>query len=55
MLEVQDKILAGEIEVFGGELKDQDGNVLVSEGEVMSDNDISTQEFLVENVIGTWH
>ena len=59
--EVQDKVLAvkaaidsGEIKVYGGELKDNEGNILVPAGEVMSDEDIKVQEFLVENVIGTW-
>ncbi len=60
-VEVQDKVLAikaaidsGEIKVYGGELKDNEGNVLVPAGEVMSDADIKVQEFLVENVSGTW-
>ena len=44
----------GTIVVFGGELRDNKGNILVQEGEVMNDSDINTQEFLVENVLGTW-
>jgi len=59
--DVQEKVLAvkkdiedGKINVFGGELKDNKGNVLVPEGEIMSDDKINTQEFLVENVIGEW-
>jgi basic membrane lipoprotein Med (substrate-binding protein (PBP1-ABC) superfamily) len=54
VLALRDKIIAGEIEVFGGELKDNEGNVLVAAGDVMSDKDISAQKFLVENVIGEW-
>ncbi len=54
VLDIQQMIIAGEIEVFGGELKDNTGNVLVAEGDVMSDSDISAQKFLVENVIGEW-
>ncbi len=52
--DLQKKIIAGEIEVFGGELKDNKGTVLVNKGEVMSDKDISAQKFLVENAIGEW-
>ena len=52
--EMQDKITKGEFQVFAGELKDNKGNVLVNEGEVMSDQDILSQMFLVENVIGEW-
>lgn len=59
--DIQEKVLSvkaaldrGEIQVYGGELKDNEGNVLVADGEVMSDEDIKVQEFLVENVIGTW-
>jgi basic membrane lipoprotein Med (substrate-binding protein (PBP1-ABC) superfamily) len=54
VLAIRDKIIAGEVEVFGGELKDNQGNVLVKTGEVMSDKDISAQKFLVDNVIGEW-
>ncbi len=59
--EIQDKvnkakedIINGKIKVFGGELKDNKGNVLVAAGETMSDDKLNTQEFLVENVIGDW-
>lgn len=54
VLELQQKVIAGDIEVFGGELKDNNGAVLVNDGDVMSDSDISAQKFLVENVIGEW-
>jgi basic membrane lipoprotein Med (substrate-binding protein (PBP1-ABC) superfamily) len=59
--DVQDKVLqakadieSGKINIFGGELKDNEGNILVPTGETMSDEKINTQEFLVENVIGSW-
>lgn len=59
--EVQDKVLqakadieSGKINIYGGELKDNQGNILVPAGETMSDEKINSQEFLVENVIGTW-
>lgn len=60
--EVQDKVLqakedmaSGKINVFGGELKDNKGTVLVAQGETMSDGQVNAQEFLVENVIGSWN
>lgn len=59
--DVQDQVLkakadiaSGKIKVFGGELKDNQGNVLVKAGQTMSDDKINTQEFLVDNVIGSW-
>lgn len=59
--DVQDKVLqvkadlaSGKIKVFGGELKDNKGNILVPAGQTMSDDKINTQEFLVENVIGSF-
>lgn len=59
--DVQDKVLqakadieSGKINIFGGELKDNQGNVLVPAGQTMGDDKIKTQEFLVDNVIGTW-
>lgn len=57
--EIQEKVLAvkemianGEINIYGGELKDDEGNVLVAEGETMADADILAQNFFVENVKG---
>ncbi len=55
VLQVKADIAAGKINVYGGELKDNKGNVLVASGETMSDDKINTQEFLVENVIGDWN
>ena len=40
------------VQVYAGELKDDQGNVLVKDGEVMSDDDILAQDFFVDNVIG---
>lgn len=54
ILQAKEDIASGKIDIYGGELKDNEGNVIVSEGESMSDEDINTQKFLVENVIGTW-
>lgn len=50
--ELKDKVANGDVVIYGGELKDDKGNVLVAEGEVMSDEDILAQEFFVENVVG---
>ncbi len=55
VLQVKKDIAEGKIKVFAGELKDNKGNVLVSAGEVMNDESINTQQFLVENVIGDWN
>lgn len=54
VLKVKEDIANGKIKIYGGELKDNKGNVLVAAGETMSDEMINTQEFLVENVIGDW-
>ena len=54
VLAVKDDIAKGKINIYGGELKDNKGNVLVAAGETMSDEKINTQEFLVENVLGDW-
>ena len=51
--EVQDKVISGEIDVFGGELKDNEGNVVVPAGETMPDEKILDMGCLLENVIGT--
>ncbi len=55
VLDIQKQIIAGDIQVYAGPLNDNEGNELVADGEVMDDTAISNQEFLVENVIGTWH
>lgn len=49
---LREQIANGEVTVYAGELKDDQGNVLVAEGEEMSDEDILAQDFFVENVIG---
>lgn len=54
VLQAKADIASGKINIFGGELKDNKGNVLVPAGETMSDDKINTQEFLVENVVGDW-
>lgn len=49
---LREKINNGDVQVYAGELKDDQGNVLVKDGEVMSDDDILAQDFFVDNVIG---
>lgn len=51
--EARDKINSGEIKIYGGELKDVNGNILVEAGAEMSDEDINFQDFFVENVKGS--
>ena len=34
---MKDKVANGDVVIYGGELKDDKGNVLVAEGEAMSD------------------
>lgn len=52
VLQVQQDIIDGKIDVYGGALNDNAGNELVADGSSMSDEDIMTQEFFVENVKG---
>ncbi len=54
VLQAKEDLASGKIKVYGGELKDNKGNVLVAAGEMMSDEQIVAQEFLVDNVIGDW-
>jgi basic membrane protein A and related proteins len=46
------KIIDGTWDVFWGEVKDQEGNVVVAAGETMADGDMLGMGFLVEGVIG---
>ncbi len=50
--ELKEKMANGEVNVYGGELKDVDGNVLVEAGKVMDDEKILAQDFIVDNVVG---
>lgn len=49
----QEMIISGEIDVFSGELRDNQGNVVVPKGETMSDGKMMDMGFLLDNVIGT--
>ncbi|MFP3156097.1 BMP family ABC transporter substrate-binding protein [Lachnospiraceae bacterium ZAX-1] len=50
--DAREKINSGDIVIYGGELKDDKGNILVEEDAVMADEDINLQDFFVENVKG---
>ena len=54
MTDLKSKLESGEVQVYAGELKDNQGNVLVQEGQVMSDEDIIQQNFFVDNVETSW-
>ena len=58
--EVQDQVLqtvddldAGTIVAFAGPIKDQDGNVVVADGEVLTDDLMSNVDWMVEGMIGS--
>ena len=44
---------AGTIVTFAGPIKDQDGNVVVAEGAVLTDDEMSNVNWLVEGMIGS--
>ena len=50
--EAQKKIESGELFVFSGPLKDNEGNEVVAAGQKMSDADMESMMWLVEGVIG---
>ncbi len=58
--EVQDEVMAvgvklesGELVVFQGPILDQDGNVVVAEGEQLTDDQMSAVNWLVQGMIGS--
>lgn len=52
--ELQEKINAGEVQVYAGPLSDDKGKELVAEGQTMDDNTILLQDFFVSNVECAW-
>ena len=50
--EAREKIVSGEFDVFAGEIKDQNGNVMVAEGETLSDEELLQMTWFVEGVVG---
>ncbi len=53
VIEVWDQIVAGTWDVFTGPITDQDGNVVVAEGETMDDGAMLGMGFFVEGVVGS--
>jgi hypothetical protein len=58
--EVQDEVAeaskaleSGDIVVFKGPILDQDGNVVVAEGEELTDDMMSSVDWLVQGMIGS--
>jgi basic membrane lipoprotein Med (substrate-binding protein (PBP1-ABC) superfamily) len=52
VLAVQQQIVDGKLSVLAGEIKDNQGNVIVESGSVMSDDVNRRMDFLVDNVVG---
>lgn len=50
--EAREKIVSGEFDVFTGEIKDQNGEVKVAEGQKLSDEELLSMMWFVEGVIG---
>lgn len=46
-------IIAGGLQVYGGEIKDVDGNVMVAAGDVLPDDQVRSINWLVAGMIGT--
>ena len=51
--EYTDKLIGGNWDVFTGEIKDQAGTVRVAEGASMTDEELLSFDWFVENVIGS--
>lgn len=50
--ELREKLNSGEVVIYSGELKDNQGEVLVEAGKTMEESEIQEQNFFVDNVIG---
>lgn len=51
-LEIKESIETGELDVLAGEIKDNEGNVIVEAGGTMPDEINMRMDFLVENIVG---
>lgn len=51
--EVQSALEAGTIVTFAGPIKDQDGNIKIKEGEVLTDDAMSNVDWFVQGVVGS--
>ncbi len=52
VLQVWEQIESGDWDVFTGEIRGQDGNVVVAAGETMDDGAMLSMDFFVEGVVG---
>jgi hypothetical protein len=52
-MQVKGDIEAGNVVVFTGPIVDQEGNVVVAEGEVLTSDLMSSVDWFVEGVIGS--
>lgn len=50
--EIRQKVISGEIVVYGGEIKDNEGTVRVPAGEVLSGEALQSMDWLVDNIEG---
>lgn len=51
--DAREKIISGDLVVFAGPVKDQEGNVKVADGEVPADKDLLGMTWFVEGVVGS--
>lgn len=51
--EAKENIISGDLVVFAGPVKDQEGNVKIAEGEVPADKDLLGMTWFVEGVVGS--
>lgn len=51
--EAEGMLLAGDMDVFCGPIADQDGTIVVAEGECMEDGAMLGMDWFVEGVVGS--
>jgi basic membrane protein A len=51
--EVRAGLESGTITTFAGPIKDQDGNIKIKEGEVLTDDAMSSVDWFVQGVVGS--
>jgi len=51
--QVQADLESGKLLTFAGPIKDQDGNIRIKEGEILTDDAMSTVDWFVEGVVGS--
>lgn len=50
---LEQQVRSGEVEVFTGPIYDNQGNEVVAEGQTLTEEDMFSVMYLVDNVIGT--